>query len=120
RDAHAGAGEVGPPANVGEAAMPHPEPGERFPRSKFLEGATLGLGGVIGGLITVPVAGFAVLPGFLGQKRHEVDLGPVQDFTQGQWYIGTLDRKSTRLNSSHRTISYAVFCLKKKNKKIIH
>src|SRR5207248_11355613 len=27
------------------------------------------------------------------------------------------DRKSTRLNSSHRTISYAVFCLKKKNKK---
>src|SRR5436189_1627656 len=27
---------------------------------------------------------------------------------------GTLDRKSTRLNSSHRCISYAVFCLKKK------
>src|SRR5690242_21412556 len=27
-----------------------------------------------------------------------------------------LDRKSTRLNSSHMSISYAVFCLKKKNK----
>src|SRR5438094_6616832 len=27
------------------------------------------------------------------------------------------DRKSTRLNSSHRTISYAVFCLKKKKEK---
>src|SRR5690348_17668235 len=27
------------------------------------------------------------------------------------------DRKSTRLNSSHPSISYAVFCLKKKNKK---
>src|SRR5437867_5098734 len=27
---------------------------------------------------------------------------------------GRTDRKSTRLNSSHRTISYAVFCLKKK------
>src|SRR5699024_11564657 len=27
-----------------------------------------------------------------------------------------LDRKSTRLNSSHVSISYAVFCLKKKNK----
>src|SRR5207248_9074614 len=27
-----------------------------------------------------------------------------------------VDRKSTRLNSSHRTISYAVFCLKKKKK----
>src|SRR5207248_3075260 len=30
------------------------------------------------------------------------------------------DRKSTRLNSSHRTISYAVFCLKKKKKRISH
>src|SRR5207248_7045345 len=30
------------------------------------------------------------------------------------------DRKSTRLNSSHRTISYAVFCLKKKKKKEKH
>src|SRR3712207_8926650 len=29
-----------------------------------------------------------------------------------------LDRKSTRLNSSHANISYAVFCLKKKKKKI--
>src|SRR5207245_9425487 len=29
-----------------------------------------------------------------------------------------LDRKSTRLNSSHGSISYAVFCLKKKNKSI--
>src|SRR3712207_8915788 len=28
---------------------------------------------------------------------------------------GTEDRKSTRLNSSHANISYAVFCLKKKN-----
>src|SRR5437764_15251927 len=28
-----------------------------------------------------------------------------------------LDRKSTRLNSGHRCISYAVFCLKKKNRK---
>src|SRR5207248_11186186 len=32
----------------------------------------------------------------------------------GARILGTLvDRKSTRLNSSHRTISYAVFCLKK-------
>src|SRR5437867_12402498 len=33
---------------------------------------------------------------------------------RAQW-VG--DRKSTRLNSSHRTISYAVFCLKKKKTK---
>src|SRR5437762_6897795 len=31
--------------------------------------------------------------------------------------INKQDRKSTRLNSSHRCISYAVFCLKKKKKK---
>src|SRR5688572_32552638 len=30
------------------------------------------------------------------------------------------DRKSTRLNSSHSQISYAVFCLKKKKKMVIH
>src|SRR5437867_7944648 len=33
------------------------------------------------------------------------------------WAARGQDRKSTRLNSSHRTISYAVFCLKKKKKK---
>src|SRR5256885_13061421 len=31
---------------------------------------------------------------------------------------GDVDRKSTRLNSSHLVISYAVFCLKKKNKRL--
>src|SRR5690242_20843898 len=30
------------------------------------------------------------------------------------------DRKSTRLNSSHMSISYAVFCLKKKNKTLLN
>src|SRR5699024_12373791 len=32
----------------------------------------------------------------------------------------TTDRKSTRLNSSHASISYAVFCLNKKNGRIMH
>src|SRR3712207_7360259 len=40
-------------------------------------------------------------------KHHEIYLS---DFRR------TKDRKSTRLNSSHANISYAVFCLKKKNK----
>src|SRR5207248_8379035 len=34
--------------------------------------------------------------------------------SEGRWCWRRADRKSTRLNSSHRTISYAVFCLKKK------
>src|SRR3712207_8145976 len=33
-----------------------------------------------------------------------------------EMYTTTIDRKSTRLNSSHANISYAVFCLKKKTK----
>src|SRR3712207_7503539 len=37
----------------------------------------------------------------------------------GTLIIGA-DRKSTRLNSSHANISYAVFCLKKKNKNTLH
>src|SRR5438876_5274274 len=32
-------------------------------------------------------------------------------------FVDQIDRKSTRLNSSHPSISYAVFCLKKKKKK---
>src|SRR5699024_12793583 len=37
---------------------------------------------------------------------------PEQDFPPKP--VGRIDRKSTRLNSSHVSISYAVFCLKKK------
>src|SRR2546422_4120358 len=37
-------------------------------------------------------------------------------FLIGAWSIVNGDRKSTRLNSSHGYISYAVFCLKKKKK----
>src|SRR2546430_7142390 len=35
-------------------------------------------------------------------------------FPAGEWHSFVGDRKSTRLNSSHSQISYAVFCLKKK------
>ena len=45
------------PADQGEAAMPAPETGERFPRNRFLEGATLGLGAVM----------FLINPEYMGQ-----------------------------------------------------
>src|SRR3712207_6962258 len=44
-----------------------------------------------------------------GHRIDQVELDP-------SWHW-CLDRKSTRLNSSHANISYAVFCLKKKKKK---
>src|SRR2546427_1296373 len=43
---------------------------------------------------------------------------PCSSRNSAVWNPGELDRKSTRLNSSHSQISYAVFCLKKKNKSI--
>jgi Rieske Fe-S protein len=76
---------------------------QRFPRNKFLEGTTLGLGAVIGGIITVPVAGFAVLPGFVGQKRKKVDLGLLSDFADGQWYIATFMLDPSEGEVSRRT-----------------
>src|SRR2546421_4225331 len=48
-------------------------------------------------------------------KSKEIEeLGPQEILARWQ----EIDRKSTRLNSSHDQISYAVFCLKKKKKKI--
>src|SRR5438876_4557437 len=41
-------------------------------------------------------------------------------FDTGSGLIGNPDRKSTRLNSSHPSISYAVFCLKKKKRNPLH
>jgi Rieske Fe-S protein len=60
-----------------------------YPRSAFLSGATLGLGAVIGGLITVPVLGFAVLPSFTNQEEQDVVLGPIDDFPEGEFVIAT-------------------------------
>src|SRR5690348_18121162 len=48
-----------------------------------------------------------------GQMLGEIALEALLD-DQGRKVEG--DRKSTRLNSSHPSISYAVFCLKKKNR----
>src|SRR5947209_15625633 len=46
-------------------------------------------------------------------------LQPLQDRVRRQLlgHVAEVDRKSTRLNSSHANISYAVFCLKKKNRR---
>src|SRR2546427_1438856 len=49
-----------------------------------------------------------------GQPRH-VPAGPREAGYMSDPHGVGIDRKSTRLNSSHSQISYAVFCLKKKN-----
>jgi Rieske Fe-S protein len=77
-----------PPADQQGVAL-EPVPETAVTRSVFLEGATIGLGAAIGGLITLPVAGFALLPSFLGQLQHKVDLGPISMFPLNQWYTAT-------------------------------
>ena len=68
-----------------------PDEGElvRFPRAKFLEAATLGLGGVIGGIVTLPVLGFTVLPPFIKQGHPEIDVGAIDDFPENKFVITT-------------------------------
>src|SRR3712207_7580842 len=55
--------------------------------------------------------------GDTGPTRFDEPRGPgLGEISSGAeiWNTVSLDRKSTRLNSSHANISYAVFCLKKK------
>src|SRR3712207_7629192 len=48
-----------------------------------------------------------------GEGQQTRSFTYVDDLIDGIWRL-LIDRKSTRLNSSHANISYAVFCLKKK------
>jgi Rieske Fe-S protein len=83
--------EAPPPAPVRRGATPDPGEGEvvRFPRSKFLEGTTLGVGALIGGIVTVPVAAFALVPPFLDQGHDDIDVGSIDDFPENQYVITT-------------------------------
>src|SRR5207249_6203627 len=62
---------------------------------------------VASGHVSEPGTGQAQGHGSAGQQRR----------SGAGLLVGSGDRKSTRLNSSHVSISYAVFCLKKKKKK---
>ena len=61
----------------------------RYPRSKFLEATTLGLGAVIGGVVTLPVLGFSVLPPFIDQGHPDIDVGALDDFPENKFVITT-------------------------------
>ncbi len=76
---------------------------ERFPRNRFLEGATLGLGAVIGGVVTVPPVGLLVASAFEGAKFQDVDLGPLSDFPSGKFVITTFVEDPKQGEVSRRT-----------------
>src|SRR5690242_21425271 len=62
-----------------------------------------------GGLFPASSAGNHTDPGRISLARNRYRPDSLR------WIALRADRKSTRLNSSHMSISYAVFCLKKKN-----
>jgi len=74
-----------------EATRPEaaPREGERYPRSRFLQLGTLGLGGLVAAGVALPVTGFALIPAFVGQRRRPVDLGPIGAFPEGRFVIAT-------------------------------
>jgi Rieske Fe-S protein len=78
-----------PPPQEAEPRASEQQSAERFPRNRLLERATLGLGGLVALGVVLPVAGVAVLPAFLGQRRRAVNLGPIGAFPQGQFVIAT-------------------------------
>src|SRR2546427_9604881 len=93
----------------------------RPPRSTLFPYTTLFRSGLLGGLGDDAVAG-GECSGHLAQedRQREVPRADADEHAaavqlQLVGFTGR-DRKSTRLNSSHSQISYAVFCLKKKNK----
>jgi menaquinol-cytochrome c reductase iron-sulfur subunit len=87
--------EHAPPPGASTVAVadePAPAPEDEAPtysRSIFLELSTLGVGGIIGGLVTLPALGFAVIPAFEHEKHKDVDLGPLSNFPEGQYVVTT-------------------------------
>src|SRR5947208_13228517 len=64
-----------------------------------------------------PSVMFSLRRAAVKERRGRPAHGVVRRFRSWRATTRALDRKSTRLNSSHQIISYAVFCLKKKKKK---
>ena len=94
-----------PPRAPALPAVPEPGEGEviRYPRSKFLEASTLGLGALIGGIVTAPVLGFTVLPPFIKQGHPKIDAGAIDDFPENKYVIVTFLLKPEEGEVSRRT-----------------
>ncbi|HEY3920562.1 MAG TPA: Rieske 2Fe-2S domain-containing protein [Gaiellaceae bacterium] len=99
------AGEVAPERRNGRGPSRRPAvaPPRTYGRSAFLELSTLGLGGVIGGLVSLPALGFMLLPAFLKQKNPAHDLGPLTDFPQGEFVVTTFVSNPPEGQVSRRT-----------------
>jgi Rieske Fe-S protein len=78
-----------PASTEGTRPQAAPREDDRYPRSRFLRRATLGIGGLVAVGVALPVTGFALIPPFVGQRRRPVDLGPIGAFPEGRFVIAT-------------------------------
>ena len=95
-----------PPTRAAASAQPvTPDSGagERYPRDRFLEGATLGLGALIGAVITIPPLGLLAASGFEGTSFHKVNLGPLEEFPVNKFIITTFVEDPEAGEVSRRT-----------------
>ena len=92
-----------PPTRSTGDALDEDDEVERYPRKVFLEGATLGLGAVIGGVIAVPALGFMIAPAFVNQHPKSVDLGPMTTSRKGEFVIATFVRDPAQGEVSRRS-----------------
>ncbi len=76
-------------ASAATSAAAASAPLPAYTRSRFLEASTLGVGAAIGAIVTLPVLGFMVLPAFTNLEEDEVDLGPLENFPEGEYVIAT-------------------------------
>jgi menaquinol-cytochrome c reductase iron-sulfur subunit len=96
--------EAAPPESVSELAVAEEEDEpERYPRSVFLEMSTLGVGALIGGIVTLPALGFMIAPAFVDQGYDEVDLGPLENFPEAQYVVATFYSKKDQASVGRRT-----------------
>jgi Rieske Fe-S protein len=91
------------PAQVGGPVAEDDELEESISRHTFLSLTTLGLGGVITGLVAIPVTVFAVGPPFVDQGTDEIDVGPIDHFPEGQFVITTFLLQPEQGEVSRRT-----------------
>jgi Rieske Fe-S protein len=100
-------GEPPPPPTRAAAAAgtvaPDAGAGERYPRDRFLEGATLGLGALIGAVVTIPPLGMLAASGVEGQSFHNVNLGALEEFPLGKFIITTFVEDPDAGEVSRRT-----------------
>src|SRR5207248_6232891 len=100
--------------------LPRPPRSTLFPYTTLFRSPDIGLAKAVTSVVNLADGRYTVTFVMVVTNLGSVTISNVQVADNLNSAFGgkpiTRDRKSTRLNSSHRTISYAVFCLKKKTK----